>query len=45
MVELNLEEQVQRIERETGIKSESTQSASDAEAARAAMTRGGKVFD
>ena len=45
MVELNLEEQVRRIEQETGIRSESTQSASEAEAAKAAQAKGGRVFD
>ena len=44
MVELNLEEQVQRIVLETGIPSVSSESQQEAEAAKAAAEKSGMVY-
>ena len=45
MVELNLEEQVKKIEEATGMRSESSEPLSEAEAAKAAKAKSGKLFD
>ena len=45
MVELNLEEQVQKIMADTGMPSESSQSAAEAEAASGDAAKLGKVYD